>query len=284
MPLHGPCYVRSVTYALELSTARRLAHAAGELAVELRAGGLQVDFKDGDEPVTRADREASAAIVSGLAQVFPQDVIISEELELDARRLVAPRVWYVDPIDGTRDFARGDDGFSVMIGLCVEGVPTVGVVYQPTRRRTYAAAPGLAAEVSDADGVRPLQVSAVADPSQIRLAASASHRTADIDRVKDRLGIVDELNVGSVGLKLCLIAAGARDLYVNPAAKTKAWDTCAPQVILHAAGGQLTDLYGAAIDYRAADIAHRCGLVASNGVLHERVLEQLGALFPRAAS
>lgn len=273
-----------MTYSLELSTARRLAVAAGELAIEIRAGGLQIDYKAGDEPVTRADREASVAIVSGLAQVFPGDVIISEELELDPRRLDAPRVWYVDPIDGTRDFARGDDGFAVMIGLCVEGVPTLGVVHQPTRRRTYAAGPGLAAEVADAEGVRPLRVSAVEDPTQIRLAASASHRTADIDRVKDRLGIVDELNVGSVGLKLCLIAAGARDLYVNPAAKTKAWDTCAPQAILHAAGGRLTDLYGAAIEYRTHEIAHRFGLVASNGVLHQRVLEQLGALFPRTAA
>jgi len=72
------------------------------------------------------------------------------------------------------------------------------------------------------------------------------HRTADIDRVKAELGIANELNIGSVGVKLCLIASGARDLYVNPAAKTKAWDSCAPEAILVGAGGRLSDLFGGA--------------------------------------
>jgi dienelactone hydrolase len=88
--------------------------------------------------------------------------------------------------------------------------------------------------------------------------------------VKERLGIGDEQNVGSVGVKLCLIAAGVRDLYVNPQAKTKAWDTCAPEAILARAGGRLTDLRGAAIAY-AGDLVHRRGLVASNGRVHDEV-------------
>ena len=78
-----------------------------------------------------------------------------------------------------------------------------------------------------------------------------------------------------------LIAAGARDLYVNPAAKTKAWDTCAPEVILNAAGGKLTDLYGAPVDYRCEDLRHHHGLVGSNGHLHDAVIVQMTSLFPR---
>lgn len=273
----------STAFARELAVARELAAAAGELAVALRRQGVEVDYKTGHEPVTRADREASATIVAGLGRAFPDDIVVSEELEIDPRRAVAERVWYVDPIDGTRDFVRGDDGFAVMIGLCVGGVPLLGVVHQPTRQRTYFAAPEVPAQLEDEAGVTRLAVSNVADPGSARLAASASHRTPDIDRVKDRLGIQDELNVGSVGLKLCLIASGLRDLYVNPAAKTKAWDTCAPQVILHAAGGRLTDLYGGPIDYRDEDIGHRFGLVGSNGALHDHVIEQLSSLFPRRA-
>lgn len=260
-----------------------LAQRAGALVVAIRQQGLEVDYKAGQEPVTRADREASTAIVDGLTRAFPADVVISEELEVDPRRVVVSRVWYVDPIDGTRDYIRGDDGFAVMIGLCVDGVPTLGVVHQPTRARTYFAAPQVPAQVTDGQGTQPLQVSGTDDPAQIRLAASASHRSADIDRVKDQLGIRDELNVGSVGLKLCLIAAGSRDLYVNPAAKTKAWDTCAPEAILNAAGGQLSDLYGRPVDYRAEDLRHHFGLVGSNKVLHPRVIEQLTLLFPRGS-
>lgn len=279
-------------YSRELEVAIELARSAGVLVVGIRAAGFEVDYKLGEEPVTRADREASVAVVSGLHQAFPDDVIISEELEIDPARTTAERVWYVDPIDGTRDFIRGDDGFAVMIGLCVNGVPTVGVVYQPTRQRTYYSIAGQPAYVVE-PGVEPgadgalvttqLICSSIAEPGAARLAASASHRSEDIDRVKSQLGIRDELNVGSVGLKLCLIAAGSRDLYVNPAAKTKAWDTCAPEVILVAAGGQLSDLYGAPVDYRCEDLRHHHGLVGSNGHLHPAVVAKMTQLFPLSA-
>jgi 3'(2'), 5'-bisphosphate nucleotidase len=273
----------AATYERELRTAIALAQAAGELVVAIRDQGLQVDYKSGEEPVTRADREASGYIVAGLLAAFPEDVVISEELEIDPARTSAARVWYVDPIDGTRDFIRGEDGFAVMIGLCLQGEPVLGVVHQPTAARTFFATAEAPAQVQHAEGTALLlQVSTTSDPSQCRLAASASHRSADIDRVKDLLGIRDELNVGSVGLKLCLIALGARDLYVNPAAKTKAWDTCAPQVILGAAGGKLSDLYGDPIDYRCADLRHHRGLVASNGVVHDSVTRQMAQLFPRS--
>jgi 3'(2'), 5'-bisphosphate nucleotidase len=272
-------------YSRELEVAIDLARSAGVLVVGIRAAGFEVDYKLGEEPVTRADREASVAVVSGLHQAFPDDVIISEELEIDPARTTAERVWYVDPIDGTRDFIRGDDGFAVMIGLCVNGVPTVGVVHQPTRQRTYSCIAGQPAFVVEhgAGITTQLAVSSIAEPGAARLAASASHRSADIDRVKSQLGIRDELNVGSVGLKLCLIAAGSRDLYVNPAAKTKAWDTCAPEVILVAAGGQLSDLYGAPVDYRCEDLRHHHGLVGSNGHLHQTVVTKMTQLFPLSA-
>lgn len=260
-----------------------LARRAGDLVVAIRNEGFVVDYKLGEEPVTRADREASGLVVGGLSAAFPSDVVISEELEVDPARTTAERVWYVDPIDGTRDFIRGDDGFAVMIGLCIGGVPALGVVHQPTRQRTYyaiAGGPALLVEPGLDEGApRRLTVSTTSDPAQSRLAASASHRSKDIDRVKSELGIRDELNVGSVGLKLCLIAAGSRDLYVNPAAKTKAWDTCAPEVILNAAGGKLSDLFGAAVDYRCEDLRHRHGLVGSNGHLHAQVIAQTSKLF-----
>jgi len=120
----------------------------------------------------------------------------------------------------------------------------------------------------------PLRVSSVTAAADIRLVSSRSHRSPDIDRVKQQLGIADEVNVGSVGVKLCLIAAGVRDLYVNPAAKTKAWDTCAPEAILVPAGGRLSDLFGTPINY-TRELAHRRGLVASNGHVHDEVVAKL---------
>ena len=125
-------------------------------------------------------------------------------------------------------------------------------------------------------------MSSVAKAADVRLVASKSHRTPDIDRVKTELGIANEENVGSVGVKLCLIALGVRDLYVNPSAKTKAWDTCAPEAILVQAGGRLSDLFGTPIAY-AGELAHRRGLVASNGHVHDEVVAKLGPLFKHLA-
>jgi 3'(2'), 5'-bisphosphate nucleotidase len=264
-------------FGAELSAAFALARTAGAEVFAMQRGALNVEMKPGDEPVTVADRRASEIIVEGLSTTFPSDRVISEELPPAEGAQAAPRVWFVDPIDGTRDFIRGEDGYSVMIGLNVDGRPTVGVVYQPAQDRMFYATPA-GAWVATNDVVEQMFVSRIAAAGEVRLVASKSHRSPDIDRVKERLGISDEANIGSVGVKLCLIACGAYDLYVNPQAKTKAWDTCAPEAILARAGGRITDLFGGAIDYRG-DLAHRRGLVASNGLVHADVLARLAPLF-----
>ena len=261
----------------ELEVALRVARAAGDEIARMQRGDLGIELKPGDEPVTLADRRGSEICVAGITEAFPMDPLISEELPVEPGSLGSSRLWLIDPIDGTKDFIRGEDGYSVMIGLVVDGRPVMGVVHQPAVNRTfYATDAGAFVEI---DGkTSPLAVSTVASAGQARLVASKSHRSADIDRVKSELGISDEQNVASVGVKLCLIAMGVRDLYVNPAAKTKAWDTCAPEAILARAGGRLTDLFGGAIDY-TKELAHRRGLVGSNGAIHDEVTGKLSPMF-----
>ena len=264
----------------ELDVARELAVRAGRHILALHATGIAVERKAGDEPVTRADREANALIESGLRAAFPGDGLLTEEAPDDGSRLSRERVWMVDPLDGTKDFIRGHDGFSTMIGLLADDRPALGVVYQPLGDRLYFATIGGGAFVSEAGGApERMRVSDVRELDRIRMVASKSHRDETIDRVRAQLGIKDELNVGSVGLKLGLIARGARDLYVNPAPHSKLWDVCAPEAILVEAGGRLTDLYGGAIDYRSPDLRNSRGLIASNGVVHDAVVAQLAQLF-----
>jgi len=265
----------------ELTAAAQLAEAAGEAILRIRRGDLGVEMKPGDEPVTIADRAASDLIVAGLREAFPDDAVISEESADDRARATAARVWYVDPIDGTKDFIRGEDGFAVMIGLCVDGTPAMGLVHQPTTGRTWWATPAGAWTGAPGAATARLTVSDVRDAAGIRLVASKSHRSADIDRVKELLGIGNELNVGSVGLKLCLIAMGERDLYVNPWPKCKAWDTCAPEAILRGAGGELTDTHGDRLRYDTVDLTRPEGLIASNHWVHGDVVARLATLFPR---
>ncbi len=264
----------------ELGIAAELARRAGTLILRYFGTDVAVDTKAGNEPVTRADREASELIVTALRAGFPDDIIISEEAPDDPRRLdPAHRVWFIDPLDGTRDFIRGRHGFSVMIGLVIGGRPQLGVVYQPQGDRMYTAAPGRGALLVDERGERALHCSEIADLAQIRLVASRSHRTPEIDRVKAALGIEDEMNIGSVGLKLGLIALGERDLYVNPSSRSSAWDTCAPEALLAHAGGRITDLAGAPLRYDTSELKNLRGLLASNGRIHDEVVRRLAPLF-----
>jgi 3'(2'), 5'-bisphosphate nucleotidase len=266
----------------ELEIAMRLAKEAGVLVARIQGGGeLGVEMKPGDEPVTVADRLASELIIAGLTAAFPGDPLISEEAEPEPGALGSSRLWLIDPIDGTKDFIRGEDGYSVMIGLVMNGRPVLGVVHMPAQDRTFWGTPD-GAWVRIGDTVTPLAVSTIGSAGEARLVASKSHRGSDIDRVKTELGIADELNVASVGVKLCLIAMGVRDLYVNPSAKTKVWDTCAPEAILERAGGRLSDVFGTPINY-THELKHVRGLVASNGHIHDEVVTRLRPLFQHLA-
>jgi 3'(2'), 5'-bisphosphate nucleotidase len=265
-------------FARELAVAEDLALQASRLVLGYHRTDLVIESKAGNEPVTRADREASELIVAGLRQAFPDDVVLSEELPDDGSRHGRPRVWMVDPIDGTSDFIQGESGFVVMIGLVVDGRPHVGAVAHPLSRRLYSGIVGVGAWHKDPDAapVR-LHTSELARPPGIRLVASKTHRTPRVDAVKKALGITDELNVGSVGLKIGLVSDGERDLYVYTGSRTKIWDTCGPEAILHGAGGRMTDLDGKPLVYDQPDLYNRRGIVASNGPLHDYVI---GALAP----
>src|SRR5215831_13421511 len=130
----------SDAFARELEVATRVAREASELVRGFHGKKLRVDIKGGDEPVTEADHAASQLIVGRLGEAFPGDAVLSEELPDTGERLGKPRVWMVDPIDGTRDFVRGESGFVVMIGLVVDGRPAVGAVGHPLSGRVYAGA------------------------------------------------------------------------------------------------------------------------------------------------
>ena len=253
--------------------------SASAAASAASAGALAVELKDGDEPVTLADRAVSDLCMRRLRAAYPADAILSEEVPDDGSRHHAARTWLIDPIDGTKDFIAGRPGFAVMIGLLEAGRPTLGVVYQPTVDCLWYARAGAGAAVMHGGrAAQVLQVSAVSELSACRLVSSASHPDPLVAELRARAGIRDEQNIGSVGIKLGLVAAGERDLYVNPASKCKLWDTVAPNIILSEAGGRLSDLLGEPLVYDSQDLGHRRGLVASNGRLHTQALAQLAPL------
>jgi 3'(2'), 5'-bisphosphate nucleotidase len=96
-----------------------------------------------------------------------------------------------------------------------------------------------------------------------------------MDKVLQAFGLSEKILRGSVGIKVGLIVEQQCDLYVHLSPRTKQWDTCAPEVILEEAGGQITDLFGHPLRYNHADVQNRNGVVASNGASHSRIVEAL---------
>jgi 3'(2'), 5'-bisphosphate nucleotidase len=264
----------------ELSVALDLARQAGAAVLEFYRGPLHVEEKFADrEPVTEADRVANDLIVDKLRKAFPDDGILAEESEDTSLRLQKARVWMVDPLDGTNGFIDQNGDFAVQIGLSVGGQCVLGVVYQPASQVLYSAVRGHGAWIERPGFERERAiVSTQTDLHRMRLAASRSHRSPRMDLVVKRLGVKDEVQRGSVGVKIGLIVEQQCDLYVHLSPRTKQWDTCAPEIILNEAGGRLTDLFGKPLRYNSPEVRNQNGIVASNGASHDQILSILAPM------
>ncbi len=266
----------------EIRVAVELAREAGAAILEHYEGPLDIqqkNYADDLEPVTQADKIANELIVTRLAREFPGDGILAEESVDTEHRLQKSRVWMVDPLDGTNGFIDGNGDFAVQIGLVEEGQCVVGVVYQPLTGVMYRAVLGGGTWIERPDyEPQKAMVSSQRELGRMRLAASRSHRSPRMNKVVTRLGVKEEVQRGSVGIKVGLIIEQQCDLYVHLSPRTKQWDTCAPQLILTEAGGRLTDLFGHPLNYNVADVQNRNGLVASNGAAHNTIIETLAPL------
>ena len=270
------------SYEHELRVACELARMAGAAILEHYEGPLKIAQKNYDndvEPVTQADTIANELIVNHLKREFPNDGILAEESIDTMRRLEKSRVWMVDPLDGTNGFIDGNGDFAVQIGLAEDGRCVLGVVYQPLPGVMYRAVRGEGTWIE-----RPNFEPARATVSQtralpdMRLAASRSHRSPRMNKVVQSLGFKDEVQRGSVGIKIGLLIEQQCDVYIHLSSRTKQWDTCAPEVILTEGGGRISDLFGYPLSYNVPDVQNRNGLIASNGAAHNQIIETLAPL------
>ena len=263
---------------LEYAAAAELAREAGRLVMDVYGSDFGVDFKTPTDPVTEADQRANELIVRGLRERFSSDGIVAEESPDHGDALSRKRCWFVDPLDGTKEFIAKNGEFSVMIGLTVEGRAVLGAVYQPVHDKLYMGVVGHGASLLQHGTRRDLTVSNVAAPSALGFVGSRSHRSTASDEIVRRLGIVRQTPSGSVGLKVGKIAERDADLYVHPSDRSSKWDACAPDAILRAAGGHFTDMFGADIDYRGAQMANARGILACNAVAFDAVLPVVRAV------
>jgi myo-inositol-1(or 4)-monophosphatase len=250
-----------------LKTAIEAAEAAGKILLDYLGKDLKIGYKGEGNLVTEADRKAEEIIVELLRARYPDHQILAEEGE----GVAGPSTWkwVVDPLDGTTNYAHGFPCFSVSIGLEVEGVVRVGVVYDPVRGQLFTAQQGKGAY---RNGGR-LQVSSVADLSRSLLVTGFAY-----DARESLLNNFDHFfrfsrrcqgvrRTGSAALDLCYVASGWFDGFWE--LKLSPWDVAAGSLIVHEAGGRVSNFKGEPFSIDMKEI------VASNGRIHQAMLDLL---------
>jgi histidinol-phosphatase len=252
----------------DLALALRLADAADAVTLpRFRAADLRVTRKPDRTPVTDADTSAEEALRALIAAERPADAVLGEEGggTVDG----AARGWVLDPVDGTKNFSRGNPVWATLIALTCDGAPVVGVASAPALGRRWWAARGHGAWTSDAGGTRRIAVSGVADLADA-YASTTDLRTFDhqgrLDRWLALTAACWETRAFGDFWQHCLVAEGLVDIAVDAAANP--WDLAALVPIVAEAGGRLTAT-GGQESWTAGD-----GL-STNGLLHPAALAVL---------
>ncbi|MEQ7874551.1 3'(2'),5'-bisphosphate nucleotidase CysQ [Sphingomonas sp. ASV193] len=238
------------------------ARGAGAEILALVARGYEVEHKSDASPVTVCDRAAERVILGALAAAAPDVPVIAEE-EVAVGRIPAhgDTFFLVDPLDGTKEFVRGGDDYTVNIGLIAGGVPVLGVVYQPSRDLLWAGIVGDHAFKEGAGARRRISTRALAGrPVAVASKSHFSQPTADYLAAVE--GGDDYVSVGS-SLKFCIVAEGGADLYPR-LSPTSEWDTAAGHAVLLAAGGRVDGPDGAPLAYGKPAFLNR-GFCATGG-------------------
>ena len=224
---------------------------AGEAIRAIRQQGFAVERKGDASPVTEADRAAEAILLAALERHAAGVPVVAEE-EVAAGRVpgLDHAYFLVDPLDGTREFVRGGDDYTVNVGLIVGTAPLLGLVLAPEQGRLWAGVVGGEAWVEEASGERrPLKVRSVGE--KLTVVASKSHMNqATRDYLAAELPDAELVSVGS-SLKFCLLAEGVADYYPRPS-PTSEWDTAAGHAVLVAAGGRVDAVDGSPLVYGKA--------------------------------
>lgn len=243
-----------------------LAEAAGRAIMAVYAGAFVVEAKDDHSPLTAADLASHHILVDGLRALAPELPVLSEEsAAIDiAQRRAWPRLWLVDPLDGTREFVKKNGEFCVCIALVDDGVPVLGVVHAPVSGVTWSALAGVGAWRREAGAgeamlpPRPPPATASVggvDSSKpepvLRVAASRSHLDPRTAALLERLPAAERVPMGSA-LKFALLAEGRLDVYPR-FGPTSEWDTAAGQCLVEATGGAVLDLEGRPLRYNRRD-------------------------------
>ncbi|HIN27979.1 MAG: 3'(2'),5'-bisphosphate nucleotidase CysQ [Candidatus Poribacteria bacterium] len=256
----------------ELKVALQAAKSAGEIIMKYYRSNYEVKDKSPNNPVTTADLEANKKIQDIIMENFPDDGWLSEETKDSSERLTKPRVWIIDPIDGTQEFIEGLSQFAVSIALVENSRPIVGVLHNPATNEVFNAVSnggafcnGVPIECIDCDDLK--QASA--------LVSRTEKRKGMLEGFAPILG--DLHYVGSVAYKLGRLATGTSNFYFTVQPKNE-WDICAGDIIVREAGGIVLDKNFQTINYNQRNPKKPAGIFAGKPKLLRKLIEHYNKL------
>jgi 3'(2'), 5'-bisphosphate nucleotidase len=232
--------------------AAHLAQGAGRLLLAERAGARL----EGPALGRAADKAANGFILAGLTEWRPDDAILSEESPDDGARLTRRRVWIVDPLDGTREYAEGRPDWAVHVALAIDGAPLIGAVAVPAQGRLFRS-----------DQVGPPPAAARERP---RIMVSRTRAPPEAAALAVLLG-GDLVALGSAGVKAMAVVAGEAEVYYHAGGQHE-WDNCAPAAVALAAGLHVSRLDGSPLVYNRTD-PNMPDLVIARPELASRILD-----------
>jgi 3'(2'), 5'-bisphosphate nucleotidase len=227
----------------------RLAVEAGRAILEVYHTDFSVDHKADKSPLTLADMRSHRIIADGLQAAYPDIPVLSEEGKSVsyAVRKDWDRFWLVDPLDGTKEFIKRNDDFTVNIALICNHVPILGVVYVPALDDLYLADVQKGCYRNFRGTKTQLKIPVQMPETALRVVQSRSHPSDELETFIQRLPATQSILRGS-SLKFCAVAAGEADLYPR-LGPTWEWDTAAGHAVVLAAGGVVLDLDGNPLCY-----------------------------------
>jgi fructose-1,6-bisphosphatase/inositol monophosphatase family enzyme len=230
---------------------------AGELVVEMRRQGLKTELKEDGTPVTNADKAASDFLTAALLAAFPGTAVVSEE-HADTSGVGATHTWVIDPIDGTKHFAKGGDMFSVMVSL-FDTKPIFSMIYYPVIRRWFWAERGKGAFMKDRGQVKQLRIQRPEDPPRIIFSPDCEFPIG----VEGSRGTMKHFSK---------IVQGKLDCYVKGCVGY--WDLVPPMLLVTEAGGVVVDFAGKPIEL-TNEHAMQQDVVAGHPAVVQDVLKQI---------
>ena len=248
---------------------------ASKVILEVYNSDFSSTLKKYKEPVTEADVRSNKILIEILSKTeYP---ILSEESKDDKKRLNSKKMWIIDPLDGTSDFIKKSEDFSIMVGFVKDNKPIMGIVYQPINNYLYIAQENCGAYLRKDGKWLKLSVNNVNKLDICRAIISKHHLSEQEKEFLNKLNISSFTQKGSCGLKVAEICGGNTELYFTNTNKIKQWDTCAAYCLIKESGGEMTDMFGNNLKYNIKRLNHENGILVTNGVIHKEVIEKYKA-------